>query len=51
MLNGPMAICAPLGLPICRNKGNQTCIERLFLDTAGHETQIEDETADLYHPC
>jgi hypothetical protein len=36
--------CASLGLPICRDKGNQTRIERLFLDIAGHSTQIDDET-------
>ena len=42
---------APLGLPICRDKGNQTRIERLFLDIAGHDTQIDYETADLCHPC
>jgi hypothetical protein len=51
MLNGSMAIWAPLGLPICRDKGNQTRIERPFLDIAGHGTQIDDETADLCHPC
>jgi hypothetical protein len=36
---------------ICRDKGNQACIERLFLDIAGHGTQIDDETSDLCHPC
>lgn len=49
--NTPTAICAPLGLPICRDKGNQTRIERLFLDIAGHSAQIDDETADLCQPC